>query len=328
MEKRNTTIDLAKYIASIMIVAIHTGVFSEVHETLSFVVVHVICRMAVPFFAVCSGYFLVSQMEFDVTLRGNRHNRAVFLKQWTKLVQLYGVWTILYLFYSIPMWIDIGWFSPFAFVDYAVSAVTKGSHYHFWYLWGMIYTLPLFYVFLRSCRRKYWVMVIVFLWGLKVMGYSYSSGIPKYLVTVLDKMGTLLCLLPLLLLGAVIRLQKQKSLQFYIIGLLLSLTGLAAEAFFLKSKGQDAVSYIIFTLPVAYFLFCSLLKVRMEKAETLTRKLGAVSLFIYCVHPMLVELTDDMFRSSLGYFCFVSAVSTALGFGYHYVRKKVKLCST
>ena len=316
-----------------MVVATHMELFSDVNETLYFTVVHIGCRVAVPFFAVCSGYFLATRFEFGETLCRSAHNKGVFLKQWKKLVILYVVWSVLYLLYSFPVWIEIGWFSPFAFVDYAIGAVTKGSHYHFWYLWGMIYTLPVFYLLLRLCKQKYWMPVIVGMWAIKVLSYSYTMLIPEQLADVLGKLGTVTCLLPLLLLGALISKQKESVLRHNIAGLVLSVTGLAAEAFALRHFGQEAVSYVVFTLPVVYFLFRLILKVKICGNGGVFGQLSPVSMFVYCVHPMLIELTEDVFQNSLIRFGFVALGSTVLGLGYAYTRKKMKrkkaeLCST
>ena len=57
--QRNAAIDLAKYIASIFIIGIHTGFFSDINQTLAFVFQNIIFRTAVPFFAVCTGFFLL-----------------------------------------------------------------------------------------------------------------------------------------------------------------------------------------------------------------------------------------------------------------------------
>ena len=333
MKNRNSAIDLAKFVASLMIVAIHTGLFSDVDETLYFAVVQIVCRVAVPFFAVCSGYFLSSRLEFGETLCKSEHNKGIFLKQWKKLAVLYAVWSVLYLFHSIPMWIEIGWFSPLAFVDYAIGAVTKGSHYHFWYLWGIIYTLPVFCLLLRLCKQKYWMPVMIALWVIKVLSYSYTMLIPKQLAEVLGKLGTATCLLPLLLLGALISRQKERTLRYNIAGLVVSVISLTAEAFALRNFGQEAVSYIVSTLPVAYFLFCLILKVKAFGNGRICSRLGAVSMFVYCMHPMLVELTEDVFQNSLIHFGFVAVGSTVLGLGYTYIRKKMnrkkaELCST
>lgn len=63
--KRNAAIDLAKYIASILIVALHAGLFQDISSKLYFVTVQYICRFAVPFFLVCTGYFLTGKWNFN-----------------------------------------------------------------------------------------------------------------------------------------------------------------------------------------------------------------------------------------------------------------------
>ena len=63
-KRRDNNIDLVKFIASLFIIGIHTNLFIEVSDFLNFAVVHVIFRLAVPFFAVCSGYYL-SKSEGD-----------------------------------------------------------------------------------------------------------------------------------------------------------------------------------------------------------------------------------------------------------------------
>ena len=62
--QRNAAIDLAKYIASIFIIGIHTGFFSDINQTLAFVFQNIIFRTAVPFllfaraFSYCRGFVI------------------------------------------------------------------------------------------------------------------------------------------------------------------------------------------------------------------------------------------------------------------------------
>ena len=62
--RRNTTIDLAKYVASLLIIGIHTGLGADLNDTIGFVIVEIICRLAVPFFAVSTGFFLADSLAF------------------------------------------------------------------------------------------------------------------------------------------------------------------------------------------------------------------------------------------------------------------------
>ena len=259
MNQRNTTIDLAKYIAALLVIAIHTALFYDINDTLYFVTVDIICRMAVPFFAICSGYFLALKWEVSGRFNSDR-NKTVFLRQWMKLIVLYLAWSILYLIYSIPSWIDTGWFSFHAFIDYAIGAVRSGSHYHLWYLLSMIYALPLLYACLNVMKVKHLKYLAMILWLVKAASYGYARWMPTPISAIFSLMNVS-CLsgavgiLPFLLLGVCISNRKTKSTKMYLLGFTISLTLLCVEAFILRSEGQTAVSYIVFTFPTSYFLF-------------------------------------------------------------------------
>ena len=148
MNNRNYTIDLFKFISSILIIGIHTNLLIDINDTMNFAFVDIICRLAVPFFAVCSGYFL------SKSLAKNEFRAKPIKKQELKLIKLYALWTLLYLLYSIPTWIKTGWMSVGAFKDYALATVTQGCHYHLWYLISLIYALPLFYLCVRFIKNR------------------------------------------------------------------------------------------------------------------------------------------------------------------------------
>ena len=142
-----------------------------------------------------------------------------------------------------------------------------------------------------------------------------------------------MCLLPLLLTGAVIAGQKQRSSMFYAWGFTVSGLLLVVEASLLRDAGQSAFSYLLFTLPTGYFLMRLILGMNICVSATAARTLGQISMFVYCVHPMIVELTEDVFHSSIVHFGFTAVMSTALGLAYLYVwkiitGKKVERCST
>lgn len=81
--QRNAAIDLAKYIASIFIIGIHTGFFSDINQTLAFVFQNIIFRTAVPFFAVCTGFFLLPRL-----CDTKKRNRSTFFGHEKKLRNL------------------------------------------------------------------------------------------------------------------------------------------------------------------------------------------------------------------------------------------------
>lgn len=60
MEKRFDSIDIAKFIAAIFVVAIHSNPLIEISPLLDFIVCNGIARLAVPFFFITSAYFFFS----------------------------------------------------------------------------------------------------------------------------------------------------------------------------------------------------------------------------------------------------------------------------
>ena len=92
--------DAAKFVAALLVIGIHTAVFSDLNSTIYFAFVQIICRTAVPFFAVCTGYYIGTRVSFRNRLEKTEANRAAFFRQWKKILTLYAVWTGLY-FYPI-----------------------------------------------------------------------------------------------------------------------------------------------------------------------------------------------------------------------------------
>ena len=307
---RNYTIDLFKFISSILIIGIHTNLFVDINDTLNFAVVDIICRLAVPFFAVCSGYFL------SKSLAKNEYVAKPIKKQEWKLIKLYALWAVLYLAYSIPIWIKSGWMSFGAFKDYALATVTQGCHYHLWYLISLIYALPLFYLCVRFIKnRKLLFVIMIVLYIIKALSYGYSPWLPGFMQSAFqigNKFSALFdavfLLLPLLLLGFFIT-QKKISLKFSLIGFIVSFILLTVEAFTLKVFGQESVSFIFMTFPTAYFLFSLISQLDWKLNGKVCSVLGASSLMIYCFHPMIVELFIDIVPSSIILFVIVTVLS-------------------
>ena len=310
MNNRNYTIDLFKFISSILIIGIHTNLFVDINDTLNFAVVHVICRLAVPFFAVCSGYFL------SKSLAKNEYVTKPVKKQEWKLIKLYALWAVLYLAYSIPTWIKSGCMSFGAFKDYALATVIQGCYYHLWYLISLIYALPLFYLCVRFIKnRKLLFALMIALYIIKAISYGYARWFPTFMQTIFGIGGkfsalfdAVFLLLPMLLLGFFIS-QKKISLKLSLIGFIVSFSLLTVEAFTLKAFGQESVSFIFMTLPTAYFLFSLISQMNWNLNGKVCTLLGAASLVIYCFHPMIVELFIDIVPSSIILFVIVTVLS-------------------
>ena len=57
-KKEYRALDFSKFVAAFLVAAIHIPPFEEIAPVFSHEFQQVICRMAVPFFFVCTGYFI------------------------------------------------------------------------------------------------------------------------------------------------------------------------------------------------------------------------------------------------------------------------------
>lgn len=330
VQNRNPAVDIAKYLAALLVIGIHTSLFSDLNDTLYFIVVQIVCRVAVPFFAVCTGYYLGNKLSFGDRLENTNRNLSVFIHQWKKVFVLYFVWTCLYLVFSIPFWVQIGWFSPMAFVDYAFAVMTSGSHYHLWYLLYLLYSLPLVYILLRLVSAKRQWLLILICWAIAIFTYTYKSLLPTDILPslgLLNHFSMLPILPPLILLGVQISREGKKSRRFYVSGFVTSFVLLAVEAFALRHFGVEKVSYIICTLPAAYFLFHLVLDFaqtqNVGKADAVAL-LGSISTLVYCIHPMFVETVGKEIGSSIWTYLIVALMSTVSGYIFYLMKRKIK----
>ena len=323
--QRNTTIDLAKFTASLLIIGIHANIGSDINNTFGFLIVDILCRLAVPFYAVSTGYFLASVWG------GERVNKTLLLRQENKLIKLYFIWSALYLLYSIPWWLHEGWFSPWAFVDYAIGAVKNGAHYHLWYILGLFYALPVMFFLLVICKTRLKVLLLlsISLYVVMLLFYSYDWILPygggrlhQLLSISFPATAALFLILPMLLLGFCIGNTPVLSKRIANIGFILSFLMLCTEAFFLKARGYIKVSYIVFSYPTAYFLFQALLNIRSD--SKLFTKLAGISVYIYCFHPMVVETVGKTTNNSIVLFLITVVISIFTGWGFIEIKRRIE----
>ena len=325
---RYIAIDFVKYIAAILIIAIHTALFQDINSTLYFAVVHIICRIAVPFFALCTGYFMASK-----SIHNSRSSllSLLFGRQWKKLLSIYIVWSVIYLIYLIPQWIQTGWFSYHAFIDYALAFILSKPYYHMWYVLSALYAIPLLNICLKYVDKKYFLPLACILWFVKVITYGYSQWLPASfipLLQLLEKVSGirdgLFCILPLMLLGSHTYFQKERQPSFYRIGFLVSFLCFAIEALMLRHFGQEAVSFIFFVFPTSYFFFHLILRSKFPVPRDICQVLGAASLFIYLVHPLVLEYLRLATDSSVLLFLATTVISTLFGICYAKIMRGLK----
>ena len=309
-QQRNSTIDLAKFIAAFFVIGIHTRPLSAVSRLSDFISADIIFRTAVPFFAVCSGYYLAPMLGNKEGLTDG--NLKAPFPLIARLLRLYVFWSVVYLIFELPGWIRSGWFSYKAFIDYGLASVLKGSHYHLWYILDLIYALLILAVFCRFFRKiKYYVIVSSLFYLLFVLWYGYGflfvqGNIIFRLFDATPVGYAVFLLFPLLLLG--IWIYDSRGLKNPWIWFVLSFAGLCAEAFFIRANGGDRYSYIIFTYPTALCLFEGLLRIKTSYSPVLYN-MGKMSVILYCVHPIFIGLLEPVMENAALRFLAVAVLS-------------------
>ena len=94
-KKEYRALDFSKFVAAFLVAAIHIPPFEEIAPVFSHEFQQVICRMAVPFFFVCTGYFIGEKITDK-----DRVKKYLF-----HIIKMYVWWSLLYL---IPI-IDRFW---------------------------------------------------------------------------------------------------------------------------------------------------------------------------------------------------------------------------
>ena len=80
-------LDFLKFAAAFLVVAIHIPPFEEAAPVFSHEFQQVICRMAVPFFFVCTGYFMGEKIA----------DKGRVKKYLFHIIKMYVWWSLLYL---------------------------------------------------------------------------------------------------------------------------------------------------------------------------------------------------------------------------------------
>ena len=120
--KAYTGVDMFRVAAAFLVVAIHTSPLASFTEVGDFIVTRVVARIAVPFFFMTSGYFLISRYA------PNAGRLQAFEK---KTAAVYGA--------AIALYLPLNLYNRYFSMDHLLPNLIKdlvfdGTMYHLWYL--------------------------------------------------------------------------------------------------------------------------------------------------------------------------------------------------
>lgn len=329
--KRYATLDIFRLIAAFLIIAIHTSPFLSINETADFIIVHIIARVAVPFFFIVTGYFLYLSME--------KGNKLSVRRTLNKLIGIYLFGIILYL----PLNLYGNYFNqtnlPFQVIK---DLIFDGTFYHLWYLPATIIGILLVQFLMRRFPMPHVFIITLLLYIIGLGGDSYYgivtqiSAVQKiydFLFKIMDYTRSGLFFAPIyIFLGAWIAYSKHKiKTQIAAIGLIISNVLLITEGLLLRSFNvQRHDSMYIMLLPCMYFLSLILLQYNGNNIK----ELRTLSMMIYIIHPWMIvivrlfakilHLQNLLIYNNLLHFLSVSILSLLAGLIVIYFWTKLK----
>lgn len=159
MVKKKPSLDIARFIMAIVVVSIHTHPLKNCH---SFWVVQIydnITLYAVPFFFLCSGYFLFHKIRWEAD---TEHNIVVVNMYIKTTFKLYSIWSLIYLPFAIFDYVTRELTPVRAIVSYFRNFIFVGEHYFSWPLWYLLsylWALLLLDICIKYGNKKLWYTI-------------------------------------------------------------------------------------------------------------------------------------------------------------------------
>lgn len=324
-KKAYTGIDYFRIAAAFLIIAIHTSPLASFTETGDFILTRIIARIAVPFFFMTSGYFLIS---------GYRENDRKLISFVKKTAKIYGIAIIIYL----PLNFYNGYFSMENLLPNLIKDIIfDGTMYHLWYLPASILGAVIAWYLVKNfgMNRSFFAALVLYVIG--IFGDSYYGVAEKipfvkqiyaaiFEVSDYTRNGIFFAPVFFILGGMIAEGIYRIPVKKCRIGFLVSFLLLFAEAMTLHHyELQRHDSMYLMLLPCMFFLF-SILKVFRGQRNA---ALSPLALVIYIIHPMMIvvvrmaakllHMQEILVENSLIHYIFVSALSFAAALCFVYL---------
>lgn len=309
MEKRSYgIIDIAKFIAALLVIAIHCAPFYEINETWNFIYVQIISRLAVPFFFTVSGWLFFQKLDLHKGAR-DEANRKALQHYWLRIAKLYLAWSALYLPLLVISWIK-GGFTAATCIRLLRDFLFNGTYYHLWFLPALLLGIVIVYALVMKWGKRFSLIVcgILYLIGMVLNVYGPALHDVVLLGNVIQCYESVLAtarngifFAPLfLILGIYAQdFMNQQYKKQTLLAFVISMIALCLEAFGLRSFGimNDLTCMYLFLVPSVFFLLLFLLQFSFA-GNQLTLCLRKLSLLIYVSHIYFITLFMNVLQLS------------------------------
>lgn len=338
-------LDRFRIIAALAVIAIHTSPLATFHEGADFFLTRVLARIAVPFFFMVTGHFVVAGFLPSGKAAPSTKSMVRFRKFLAKTSMLYLFCIILYL----PVGIYAGHYEDISVGVLLRMLFFDGTFYHLWYFPACIMGVALVYLLSRFLSLGAMTAVSAVLYAIGLLGDSYYGLVEKvpaleafygFLFQISSYTRNGLFLAPLfLVLGAWMAGAAQgqggrdlSEKRLFLCSLFaLSFALMTGEAFLLRHfQFQRHDSMYLLLVPVMLFLYRFLLCIPVKS----DRAFRTASTWIYVLHPAFIVvvrgiakplgLTGLLVDNSLVHYLAVSFLSVAAAFAMVWLQNMLK----
>ena len=283
------SLDYFKVVAAFLVVAIHTSPLTTFSTEVDFIFTQIMARIAVPFFLMVTGYFLLPQYLFGKSM--DYRPLVHFIR---KTLILYAIAILLY----FPVNLYAGQFDKKGAIGILRMLIFDGTFYHLWYLPASVTGVLLLWVLGKKVNFKVLTSIGLILYGIGLFGDSYygftemfppAKQIYHALFHVFSYTRNGLFYVPVfVIIGAWFRHRSlNRKRMFYICGFFISFFCMTCEGMLLHTlEIQRHDSMYLSLLPCMYFLFAVILSIEKQPAPILR----GISTWIYLLHPLMIIL--------------------------------------
>ena len=269
----------------------HTSPLKTVNITLDYLFTYCIGRIAVPFFLMVTGYFVLAPYYSGEETAVEKVKNYLI-----KILCLYGMSILLYL----PVTIYAGQLpkSPGAVLK---ELIFDGTFYHLWYLPATLLGCIVVLIMMKLCKNKWTGRIAFILYIIGMFGDSYYGIISGnfilkkiyegiFLTSSYTRNGIFYVPIFLWIGIQIARRGTVYSKKAVTAGFCLSLALMMAEGFLTwHFKIQKHNSMYLFLIPVMFFLFRLLVQEEDENREKRDFSgFRSISMWIYIIHPLCI----------------------------------------
>lgn len=281
-------LDFFKLCAAFMVVAIHTSPLASFSCTADFVLTRILARVAVPYFLMVTGYFILPQYLFYESTDFRT------LKHWIeKILILYIFSIVIYL----PVNIYAGQFNEIKICDVIRSLFFDGTFYHLWYLPASVIGTLIICMMKRKFSYKGIVVISLVLYAIGLFGDSYNGFVVDYpiisliydiLFSVFSYTRNGFFYAPIfLVMGALFAKIKLPKNSINVAALVILLPLMCLEGMLLHDLGvQRHDSMYIILLPCMFFLYSIFFSIKKQPKKILR----VIATGIYLFHSLIIIL--------------------------------------